>query len=219
MRLTLDGIDAGLVNEVHDLVNPIQVQSDAGVGAKIEHGAAFGAWLGDSRQYQFLDDAVAALAAGAEQLLPTEVAVDLAERFPQPDRDAAFLAAFAQIDTEAPDASVGLGLGDQIRVLLGCENSLLCAMRLFHFLHDDGGQLQEFFELGVDAGDADVSEDFLLHFGAVTYRVYDLDAGTVAVGVEFSAYEHGGSYGGKRSRSESLYEWGHYNGGLRNHRR
>ena len=61
------------------------------------------------------------------------------------DRDAAFLAAFAQVDAEAPDASVGLGLGDQIRVLLGCENSLLCAMRLFHFLHDDGGQSSRSF--------------------------------------------------------------------------
>ena len=50
-----------------------------------------------------------------------------------------------------------------------------------------------------------MSEDFLSQFAAVTHRVYDLDAGTVAVGVEFSAYEHGGSYSGKRSRSQPLY--------------
>ena len=43
-----------------------------------------------------------------------------------------------------PDGSVGLGLGNQTRGLLGWENILLCAMHLFHFLHDDGGQLQEF---------------------------------------------------------------------------
>ena len=95
MRLTLDGIDAGLVDEVHSLVNLIQVQGDVGVGAKIEHGAAFGARLGDARQYQFLDDAVAALAVSAEQLISAEVAVVLAEGFPYTDRDAAFLTVFA----------------------------------------------------------------------------------------------------------------------------
>ena len=114
-----------------------------------------------------LNDAVAAVAAGAEQLLPAEVAVDLAERFAHTDRDAAFLAAFAQIDAEAPDGSVGLGLGDQIHVLLGCEKRLLCPMRLYYFLHDDDGQLQEFFQLGVAGGDAYVSEDLLSHFAAV----------------------------------------------------
>ena len=56
MRLTLDGIDAGLVDEVHGLVNPIQVQGAAGVGANIEHSASFGARMGDAHQYQFLDD-------------------------------------------------------------------------------------------------------------------------------------------------------------------
>ena len=50
-RLTLDGIDTGgLVDEVYGPVNPVQVRDDAGVDAKIEHGAAFGAWLGDPRE-------------------------------------------------------------------------------------------------------------------------------------------------------------------------
>ena len=116
------------------MINPIQVQGDAGVGVKIERVAEFGTWLGDARQYQFLDDAVVAVVVGAEQLIPTEVVADLAKRFPHTDRDAAFLATFVQVEAEAPDGSVGLGLGNQIRVLLGCENSLLCASLIFSMM-------------------------------------------------------------------------------------
>ena len=50
-----------------------------------------------------------------------------------------------------------------------------------------------------------MSEEFLSHFAAVTHLVYDLDAGTLVLGVEFSACEQGGSYSGKRSRSRPLY--------------
>ena len=59
--------------------------------------------------------------------------------------------------------------------------------------------------MGVAGGDAVVSEEFLSHYAAFAHRVYDLDAGAVAIGVEFSAYERGGSYSGKRARSQSLY--------------
>ena len=41
-------------------------------------------------------------------------------------------------------------------------------MGLFHFLHNDSGELNEFFELGVASGIADMSGDFLSHFGTVT---------------------------------------------------
>ena len=44
---------------------------------------------------------------------------------------------------------------------------------------------------------------FLSHFAAVTHQVNDLDAGTVAVGVVFSTYEHSRIYSVNRSRSRS----------------
>ena len=61
------------------------------------------------------------------------------------------------------------------------EKRLLCTMGLFHFLHDDSVEINEFFELGVACGNDDMSEDFLLHFRTVTDGVHDLDVGTVAV--------------------------------------
>ena len=126
--------------------------------------------------------------------------------FPKPQGNARFFPTVFQLDAFRHWLLSGIAvLFEQLGVLFRCEQVSLCAVGLFHLFNDELAELAELNELFFAGGGADVANDFLSDFVAVSHGLDDLQDGAVCE--FFSAHEHGDKYSTKSRESEYKYSY------------
>ena len=76
-----------LIQQIHGLIHPIQVQRNAAVCCQVHHRATLRTRLRDARQHQFFQNPIARHPPRPQQPLKTILLINLAKRFAHADRD------------------------------------------------------------------------------------------------------------------------------------